>query len=357
MHNAKVIEILTRLMILKYITEPVSESVKEHKKIAYERVIDGIRRLPENARSVNEITSRVSGIGKSINWNLVQIFQIDDPIRTGLPDLDNLLLTNIELFNKIAIMSQLIQVSGIGIKRAETLYDRGVRSVAEVALHSPEPMMSPQITGSQMGMMSPQMSGFQMVSPRVESIQEKYRSQLQQRIPHDKITNFGRFFAEMTKDLDLFFTIGGSYIRNTPTSGDIDMVVISKNNQVNIEQTMEIVIRRLQEAGIFLGTLTEGKARPTYVIYLDNENPAVQIDFLKLHKPEEYPYGLLYFTGSGKFNIGMKTYARRFGFTLGNTEMTDKSGNKVIVNSEPEIFSFFRIPYIPPMDRIEFPYK
>ena len=331
MFNSKIIEILTRLMILKYITDTGTETIKDHKKTAYEKVINGIKRLPQNAMTASDIYDNVEGVGKSIKFSLIQMFQIDDPIRTGIPDLDNLLLTNIDLFNKIAVMTVLIQVHGIGIKRAFMLYDRGIRSPSE-------------ITGN-------------ILSPSILNEQSIQYPNDEKRISYEKITNFGRNFADLVKDLDISFTIAGSYRRKMRDSGDIDMVVFSKYGQINIEQTMEIVLQRLRERRVLINTVTTGKSRPTYTLYLDNENPNVQIDFLKIYGPEEYPYGLLYFTGSREFNIGMKTYAKRFGFTIGNTEMVDKNGNKVIVNSEEEIFSFFRIPYIPPENRIQFPYK
>jgi DNA polymerase/3'-5' exonuclease PolX len=83
---------------------------------------------------------------------------------------------------------------------------------------------------------------------------------------------------------------------------------------------------------------------------------ARRLDLL-LTPEDEYSYALLYFTGSGPFNVVMRQYALEKGYSLNEHRMI------IVSNVEPkpqaipdlltekEIFDFLKIPYIKPADR------
>ena len=72
-------------------------------------------------------------------------------------------------------------------------------------------------------------------------------------------------------------------------------------------------------------------------------------------KPEEYPFAILYFTGSGDFNVKMREYALEKGFTINEYSMkhteTKEKVNQIF-NSEKDIFEYLNFEYQEPQNRI-----
>jgi len=335
MNNLKVIEILTRLMILRQLESNKDETIKSHQKAAYEKVINGIKSYPYNFSSAKEIVQNVPGVGKNIEKYLNQIFSINDPIKTGVFDIDKYLETNVSAFNQLVIMADLMKVSGVGIKKALELYNQGYTSASQL----PQPtQFSPEIS---------------QVTPKTnrQLITSNYLFELQKRIPHDKITYFGNILTQFLNGLNIQFTITGSYRRKTLNSKDIDIIFYGPN----VVNAGKQLVERLKNAHIVKETLALGNNKFEGIAYLDDEFPAVRVDFLFLQDVKEYPYALLYFTGSKNFNIQMKSHAKNMGITLGNLEMykINSFGIKenAYVNSEEEIFSILGLNYVIPEHR------
>lgn len=58
---------------------------------------------------------------------------------------------------------------------------------------------------------------------------------------------------------------------------------------------------------------------------------------------------LLYFTGSKQFNIDMRNWALKKGFSLNEYSLTElKTKKKIYLNTEEDIFSFLNIKYVLP---------
>lgn len=75
------------------------------------------------------------------------------------------------------------------------------------------------------------------------------------------------------------------------------------------------------------------------------------------HK-NEFPFALLYFTGSGAFNVAMRNLAIQKGYSLSEYGLKHLQGphKDTFVNhlfeNEEDIFKFLEIKYIPPHQRI-----
>jgi DNA polymerase/3'-5' exonuclease PolX len=67
---------------------------------------------------------------------------------------------------------------------------------------------------------------------------------------------------------------------------------------------------------------------------------------------EEYPFALLYFTGSKQFNVKMRSFALSKGYSLNEQGIT-KNKKKVSqqFESEKDIFAFLEYPYVVPHKR------
>jgi DNA polymerase/3'-5' exonuclease PolX len=86
---------------------------------------------------------------------------------------------------------------------------------------------------------------------------------------------------------------------------------------------------------------------------------------IKVYSPEEYPFALLYFTGSGYFNRSMRWWAdKKFhGLSLGDKGFRLESGAKeshfkhdprfrgVTFATEKDVFDFLKLQYVEPEDR------
>ena len=73
-------------------------------------------------------------------------------------------------------------------------------------------------------------------------------------------------------------------------------------------------------------------------------------------KPEEYPFAVLYFTGSGDFNQRMRSDALKQGYTM-NEYSINHTDTKLKVDHvflvEKDIFDFLNYEYLEPEKRIQ----
>jgi len=81
---------------------------------------------------------------------------------------------------------------------------------------------------------------------------------------------------------------------------------------------------------------------------------------LKVYHVSEYPYAVMYFTGSKNFNRAMRLYANHQGFSLSDHGLTRivkvgrekfATGAPVACSNERDIFSALGLPYFAPQDR------
>ena len=70
----------------------------------------------------------------------------------------------------------------------------------------------------------------------------------------------------------------------------------------------------MKDTGIILET-SYGNTKALVIAKLQDKPTARRVDFL-YSPPEEYPFAVLYFTGSKAFNTVMRGYALRMGVSL-----------------------------------------
>jgi DNA polymerase/3'-5' exonuclease PolX len=152
---------------------------------------------------------------------------------------------------------------------------------------------------------------------------------------------------------EIKLTIAGSYRRNLPTSNDADIVVINKNNpleiiKAGIAKSKCVELLKVYAAGpdkasvLFKVVVNKSKDTPksTYIVKSD----------VFTADPDEYMYMLLYATGSGSFNIIMRAQAKRRGYLL-NQRGLYKDGVRVELKNELDIFEKIGMMYRDPESR------
>lgn len=185
----------------------------------------------------------------------------------------------------------------------------------------------------------------------------KYYEDILKRIPRKEIDNYKKTFQKIFNELNddtSSFEIVGSYRRGAKNSGDIDIIVSNtKNNKDIFSKFIELLI----EKKVIVETLSHGSVKCLAVGKLRGK-PFRRVDFM-YSPPKEYPFAILYFTGSKNFNTFMRQRALNIGFTMNEHSFhhmeNGKKGKKLnkTFTEEKDIFDFLSMEYKKPEDRID----
>lgn len=221
-------------------------------------------------------------------------------------------------------------VYGIGPKKAKELVDNGFTTIPQLREKQDEVLNAIQRTGL------------------------RYYEDIMERIPRSEIDTYSRVFErafDKVKESDSRYEIVGSYRRGGLTSGDIDVVITSNNNDV-FKRFLDL----LSNERIVVEVLSRGPTKSLVIAKLPDEKHARRVDFLYTTQ-EEYPFAVLYFTGSKIFNTVMRGRALSMGYSLnehGLYILNGKTkGGKVdhTFQNERDIFKILKMEYKEPHER------
>jgi DNA polymerase beta len=153
----------------------------------------------------------------------------------------------------------------------------------------------------------------------------KYFSEFKQRIPREEVAEIESIVKSVLPDIDpkLILTTCGSFRRQKPTCGDIDML-LSHPDYTSHHKTPPFVkqlVAKLKSKKLLTDDISLGD-HSYHGVCTVNRPGAIhrRIDILWIPY-DQYYFGLLYFTGSGFFNIQMRRIALEKGFTLNEKEI------------------------------------
>ena len=230
----------------------------------------------------------------------------------------------------VSPMEEFLKIHGVGKQHAKKLLGKGFKTIDELrACKSIEDHLN-----------DTQLKGL------------KYFEDVQQRIPYQEIQKHEVILKDLLKMIDpeAELTIAGSYRRKRPDSGDIDLLLKASSKKV-----YDIFIDSLKKSDYLVEDLARGSkkymglGKSMYSPYLR------RIDIMYT-KPEEYPFAILYFTGSGDFNVRMRDDALNQGYTMNEYSMKHTKTKEVIektFKTEREIFDFLGYDYLEPEMRIQ----
>ena len=179
----------------------------------------------------------------------------------------------------------------------------------------------------------------------------KYYEDILKRIPRLEIEHYRTKMSKINID-GLHFEIVGSYRRGADNSGDIDVIITS---QTDDRKVFDMFIEALVKQRIIIELLSKGQKKSLTVGKLRG-HPARRLDFMFTTK-EEYPFAVLYFTGSKIFNTLMRGQALKMGYTMNEHGLCKlKKGVKSAkidhkFKDEKDIFDFLNIKWVEPEDR------
>jgi NAD-dependent DNA ligase len=284
---------------------------------AYQKAQETIMAYPNDILTPNDLKGK-PGIGSTI------MEKLEEYVKTG-----TLRIIEREKNNPVNILAD---VYGIGPKKAKELVEKGITSIEQLREN-------------------------QQLLNDVQKMGLAYYEDIMKRIPRAEIQQYEKVFeADFNKVAtpQSRFEIVGSYRRGAQQSGDIDVIITSETPSVFINFVDELI-----KENIILKILSRGPTKCLVIAKLPSSETARRVDFLYTSL-EEFPFAILYFTGSKIFNTVMRHQALQMGLTMnehGLYTLIDgkKKGEKVdwTFKDEKDIFDYLNIEYKTPVERMD----
>jgi DNA polymerase beta len=308
-----IIETIAKIVtIFKALGEHEKKNGQGFKASAYFKAIKGIYELTDFSQ---ESILSIKGVGKSLMEKITCIIQTGtcpayEKIK-GVKDTKDVFLL----------------ISGVGPKKASELVAKGITTIDSLRK---EPTLHDLLNDKQL-------------------IGLKYYEDILERIPHFEITNHEIYLKSVLHKLDptAELTIAGSYRRKSEDSGDIDVLLKGSN------QLYKQLIEQLEKEEYLFETLAKGSKKYNGMCRIKGCETFRRIDIMNT-KPEEYPFAILYFTGSKEFNTDMRQHALDKGYSMNEYSLKHTStGEPVehVFTSEKDIFDYLDYAYVDPWKR------
>jgi NAD-dependent DNA ligase len=288
---------------------------------AYQKAQETLMSYPDDITSVEQLKGKPA-IGSTI------LEKLNEYVNTG-----TLKILEREKNNPVNILGE---IYGVGPKKAKELVEKGIVNIEQLRERQDEVLNDIQRVGL------------------------KYYEDILQRIPRSEIeeykTIFENDFAKVVStsgESDSNMEIVGSYRRGAQTSGDIDVIITSKSPKVFVDFIDELI-----KDNIILHVLSRGPTKCLVIARLPSSNVARRVDFLYT-SPEEFPFSILYFTGSKVFNTVMRHEALQKGLTMNEHGLYKMEGKKkgekvdAVFKDEKDIFDYLGLVYKTPIERVD----
>lgn len=336
--------------------ETQKEANWQFKRKAYKQVIDILKTTNKNIDSVKKAIEILRSGGskfegeeayftKNGEYKSKILQKISEIIKTGV------LTKAIEINEdpKVISITELTKIPEIGPSKAEKLYKDGITTIVELtdAVKKDSKLLNSK---QQIGL--------------------KYYSDLEKRIPRSEMNSWNKFFNVILnftiekmkiKPDGINMQLVGSYRRNTKDSGDIDILLSCKDTELG-KKLMTNFIKQLLKTDNLDQSLVFSSGTTKFMGLGKIEDYYRHIDIF-YYSEKEYPFALLFSTGSGQFNIEMRTDAIKKGYSLSEKELTYSDNTKITTEEyrsdigkdyptdEKDIFNFLGLIYIEPQNR------
>jgi len=298
------------------------ESARAFFKVkAYKKVIEELRLIDKPIHTIDDLDG-VPGVGAAIKKKIVEI------IETGHLEIADEVKVELDAFEA------LMGVYLVGPVKAKSLIAAGIKTIAglrEALAKDPTLLNDKQKIGLQ------------------------YYEDILERIPRAEMESLEKVLLANMKGR-MKGVVVGSYRRGLANSGDIDVLLTMPDGPAPARaKVFHEYVERLQASGFMVEVLADGDQKSLSIVKLTPTSTARRLDLL-LVPNEQFPFALLYFTGSGDFNVAFRKHALKLGYTLNEHEMklTGKVEGAVPVPKmryEAEIFAFLGLKYKEPHQR------
>ncbi len=285
---------------------------------SYRRAARVIRDLPDDVKSLVEASDlkKIPGIGESLAE------KIEEMVKTGTCKFYEELKQD-----PVYELIPLLGIPGIGPKLA-------VRLNKELGIKTVEDLERAARDGK--------LRGLEGIREKLEEKILKGVEQYQRHVGRFKLSDALTYAESILKLLSsekgvIRIDLAGSLRRMKETIGDIDILVIAKQN------------RRKELMDAFTGmdlvadVLARGDTKSSVIL-----RSGMQVD-LRILEAESYGAALHYFTGSKDHNVAIRDRAKRMGLKVSEYGVFDaKTGKRIGGAQEEEIFSLVGLEFIEP---------
>jgi DNA polymerase beta len=289
------------------------------RQLAYEKAIKTLSKLDFIIRDEKQV-KKLTGIGPGIFKKIKEFIQTGKI--TKVEEVRSLIETKDE---KEKVINSFLNIWGVGDVKANNLWDLGYRSIEDIKKNSE-------------------------VLNRSQLIGLKYYDDLLQRIPRKSMKIYHAIIIfilnkKFGKD-NYKLEVAGSYRRGSDSSGDMDVLITS--NVINLSQIVNILVEWKFITDI-LSLRNEKFMGIAKCPNTTDQHFRLDIEFV----PEsQFPFALLYFTGSKDFNKEIRLHAKKLGYKLNEHSLENLKTHEFInANTEEDIFYKLNVKYLNPKDR------
>ncbi len=310
--------ILAELEILRRLS--LTETAGVFKERSYAAAMKAIAAWPDPITSMADVPApaKGDGVGTEIRKKIERI------LTTGSLDIPA------DVRARATALEAFQNIYGVGPKKAMDLIAAGYTTVAE--------LRTAAATNAKL-------------LNKNQRIGLQYYEDLLLRIPRAEMDQHAHTLMT-AKPTSLEGVIVGSYRRGQSNSGDIDMLIRTASAGVDAGAALTAFVTALRELGYIREVLAHGEHKCLAISQLPG-CPARRLDLL-VTPPEEFPFAVLYFTGSDGFNVRMRGVALERGFTLNEHAITQVSTGRTVsgIKSERDIFRMLKMEWREPHERI-----
>lgn len=297
------------------------------KASAYKKALKSLEQV-DSVHSISDIEN-IKGFGKSLKAKVEEIIKTHH-LKAA---------EEAQCSKTTQAVKELTSIHGIGIQKARSLIEKGIMSIEELrvaAINDPSLLHDQQKLGLE------------------------FYNDIKERIPHSEMKKHYEFLKNVMNTISKTakLEVVGSFRRNAKTSGDVDVLITDYPDN---EELLDSFLEALVECGYLShehSKLSKGKVKYCGIAKLPDfsETPYRRLDILYTH-PYEYPFALLYFTGSGEFNKEMRSHALKMGYSLNQKNIQHKQTSLIVdieehkFECEKDIFDFLKLKYIEPPQR------
>lgn len=286
---------------------------------AYAKAIKHLAQHVGPIRTLEDIQG-IEGIGAKLHAKVEEI------LATGA-------LKQAQAYNadeSYALANELMEVHGIGPSKASELVKKGVRGIA--GLRERTDLLND-----------------------VQKLGLKYHDDFKLRIPRKEMAKHETYIKGVVGAVDahLKAALVGSFRRGASSSGDID-VLITGDDVANAADLLKQITSKMKADKYIVDTLALGDKKCMAVSRVKYGRHNRRLDILITHK-HEFPFALLYFTGSAEFNTRLRSWVlTNKKLSLSEYGLREVSNNRFVpkkFETERDIFEYLGIEYIRPEDR------
>ena len=284
---------------------------------AYGNAVNSLKNITDDSELTTENLLSMKGIGKSL------VEKIKEIIETNTCKM----YENVKNFKDPKKIFE--NIHAVGPKKAKELVTSGFTTIDSLRNH---PDVKSILNDKQL-------------------IGLKFYDDILARIPRGEIIEheiiLKKVLAQIDKNAEL--TIAGSFRRGKEDSGDIDVLLKSKN-----KSTYKKFIEKLTEMKyLYHEHLALGPKKYNGLAIINGCLLYRRIDIMYT-TPEEYPFAILYFTGSMEFNAKMRGIVLERGLSMNEYSLKDNETKKIVEQKfykEKDIFDYLNMEWVEPVDR------